>query len=87
MDDFVGMNNNFAGAEFHCMSVGRPRSSVEEKLYQLESDVINGGTILDNFDVLHDDNFFVFDSGCISSCSGSVIEEPRICSSNRVFPQ
>ena len=54
------------------MLLGRSRFSVEAKLYQLKSDVINGGTIPDNFDVLHDDNFFVFDSGCTSSCSGSV---------------
>ena len=72
VDDLVGMNSNFVVAKFCCILVGRPRSSVEAKLYQLENDIIIGGAIPDNFDVLHDDNFFVFDSGCTSSCSGSV---------------
>ena len=49
--------------------VGRPRLSAEAKLHQLEIDVINGGAIPDNFQVLHDKNF-VFDSGAMALYSG-----------------
>ena len=72
VDAGVIINNNYEGAEYHCMSVGRPRTSAEVKLYELESEVLNGKAVPDNFDCLFDDNCFVFDTGATSTCSSSV---------------
>ena len=60
-----------SGAEFTCMSV-TSRTNEEEKLYQLEEDILPGKVkIPTNFELLYKDYVWVFDTGSTQNCSSS----------------
>ena len=53
------------------MSVSRPRSSNKEKLYQSRIDVMANSMGPDNFELLYNDTYFVFNTGAAITCSSS----------------
>ena len=63
---------DFSGAEFHCMAMENKRKSrVEEELCDLENEIIGGAVDSpDNMKLLYSSDYWVFDSGATSSCTG-----------------